>query len=41
LNNEQYLKPIPENVGTGSNTLFAFDSQLTYKLTGSAAVRYG
>ncbi len=38
IDNEQYLKPIPENVGTGSNVLFAFDSQLTYKLTGSAAV---
>jgi hypothetical protein len=39
--NKQYLKPIPggtENKVTGSNSIFAFDSQLTYQMTGSSAV---
>jgi hypothetical protein len=35
--NTQYLKPIPANAGTGANVAFAFDSQLSYQLTGSAA----
>ena len=39
--NKQYLKPIAGgtlyNI-TGSNSVFAFDSQLTYQMTGSAAV---
>jgi len=38
IDNQQYLKPIPDGATTGANTLFAFDSQLTYKMTGSAAV---
>jgi hypothetical protein len=36
--NKQYLKPIPAGVVTGANVPFAFDSQLTYQMTGSAAV---
>jgi hypothetical protein len=37
--NKQYLKPIPLGAvnQTGANVLFAFDSQLTYQMTGSAA----
>ena len=35
--NKQYLKPIPSGVVTGANATFAFDSQLTYQMTGSAA----
>ena len=34
-NNWQYLKPLPNGVVTGSNVPFAFDSQLTYVMTGS------
>ncbi len=37
MDNEQYLKPIPANAGVGANVTFAFDSQLNYVLTGSAA----
>ena len=37
IDNAHYLKPIPTNAGTGSNVVFAFDSQLSYELTGSAA----
>jgi hypothetical protein len=37
LDNKQYLKPIPDGAIEGANTLFAFDSQLTYQLTGSAS----
>jgi hypothetical protein len=33
--NLNYLKPIPANAGTGSNAIFAFDSQLNYQMTGS------
>jgi phage tail sheath protein FI len=33
--NVQYLTPIPTNAETGSNVDFAFDSQLTYQMTGS------
>ncbi len=36
IDNEQYLKPIPVGATVGANVLFAFDSQLTYQLTGSA-----
>ena len=35
--NVQYLSPIPVGAAAGANVLFAFDSQLTYKMTGSAA----
>jgi hypothetical protein len=35
--NNQYLKPIPTNAETGSNVDFAFDSQLSYEMTGSAS----
>jgi hypothetical protein len=39
IDNRQYLKPIPTNGGLlGSNVDFSFDSQLTYEMTGSAAV---
>jgi hypothetical protein len=37
LDNLQYLKPIPASAETGSNVSFAFDSQLGYQMTGSAA----
>ena len=38
--NKQYLKPIPTGAvnQTGSNAIFAFDSQLNYVMTGSSAV---
>ena len=35
--NKQYLKPIPQNAETGSNIAFAFDSQLSYVMTGSVS----
>jgi hypothetical protein len=35
--NKQYLKPIPSGVTVGANVPFAFDSQLGYQMTGSAA----
>ncbi len=35
--NAEYFVPIPDGAKAGSNVLFAFDSQLTYKMTGSAA----
>ena len=35
--NKQYLKPIPDGVLAGANVPFAFDSQLNYQMTGSAA----
>ena len=37
LDNSQYLKAIPTGAQTGSNVSFAFDSQLTYVMTGSAS----
>ena len=37
IDNKNYLAPIPTNAGTGSNSVFAFDSQLSYEMTGSAA----
>src|SRR5210317_1236662 len=36
LDNANYLKPLPESVGTGSNVDFGFDSQLSLEMTGSA-----
>ena len=33
--NYNYLAPLPSSAGTGSNVVFAFDSQLSYELTGS------
>jgi hypothetical protein len=36
LDNANYLKPLPESVGTGSNVVFGFDSQLSLEMTGSA-----
>jgi hypothetical protein len=38
MDNVNYLKPIPASAETGANVLFAFDSQLTYQMTGSSAV---
>ena len=35
IDNKQYLKAIPDGAGVGSNVAFAFDSQLTYVMTGS------
>jgi hypothetical protein len=35
--NKQYLKPIPVGALVGANVDFAFDSQLSYVMTGSAA----
>jgi hypothetical protein len=37
LDNLQYLKPLPVGAETGSNVAFAFDSQLSYQMTGSAS----
>jgi len=37
MDNKQYLKPIPLNAETGSNVAFAFDSQLSYVMTGSVS----
>ena len=38
IDNNNYLAPIPNNSGTGSNSIFAFDSTLSYEMTGSSAV---
>tara|TARA_Y100000361_G_scaffold28895_1_gene23715 strand:- start:543 stop:2891 length:2349 start_codon:yes stop_codon:yes gene_type:complete len=38
IDNKHYLAPIPTNAGTGSNSIFAFDSNLSYEMTGSTAV---
>jgi hypothetical protein len=35
--NAQYLKPLPLNAVAGGNAVFAFDSQLSYEMTGSAS----
>ncbi len=35
LDNKQYLRPIPQTSFTGSNVVFAFDSQLSLQMTGS------
>ena len=37
LDNSQYLKAIPTGAQTGSNAAFAFDSQLSYVMTGSVS----
>jgi len=37
VDNANYLKPIPNTAGTGSNVVFGFDSQLSLEMTGSAA----
>lgn len=37
IDNSHYLSPLPSGVGVGSNVDFAFDSQLSYEMTGSAA----
>jgi hypothetical protein len=37
MDNKQYLKPLPLNAETGANVDFAFDSQLSYVMTGSAS----
>ena len=37
MDNVNYLKPIPASAETGANVLFAFDSQLSYQMTGSKA----
>ena len=38
IDNKHYLAPIPTNAGTGSNSIFAFDSNLSYEMTGSTSV---
>ena len=35
IDNAHYLKPLPVGAGVGSNVDFAFDSQLSYEMTGS------
>lgn len=35
IDNSQYFKPLPEGSVVGANVDFAFDSQLTYQMTGS------
>jgi hypothetical protein len=35
LDNKQYLKSLPKNAESGANVDFAFDSQLSYVMTGS------
>ena len=37
MDNKQFLKPIPVGAQTGSNVAFAFDSQLSYVMTGSVS----
>jgi hypothetical protein len=37
MDNKQYCNPIPDGAVAGANTIFAFDSQLTYQMTGSSA----
>jgi phage tail sheath protein FI len=38
MDNRMYLAPIPVGVTVGANVDFAFDSQLTYQMTGSNSV---
>jgi hypothetical protein len=38
MDNEQYLKPIPDGAVVGANVDFGFDAQLTYQMTGSKSV---
>ena len=35
IDNAHYLKPLPVGAGVGANVDFAFDSQLSYEMTGS------
>jgi len=35
IDNSHYLKPLPSDAGVGANVDFAFDSQLSFELTGS------
>jgi hypothetical protein len=37
MDNKQYCNPLTKVTEVGSNVLFAFDSQLSYQMTGSAA----
>jgi hypothetical protein len=39
IDNAHYLKPLPVGAGVGANVDFAFDSQLSYEMTGSSAAR--
>ena len=36
IDNSHFLAPIPNGASTGSNTTFAFDTELAYELTGSS-----
>ena len=36
IDNSHFLAPIPNGAGNGTNTAFAFDTELEYELTGSA-----
>jgi hypothetical protein len=36
IDNSHFLAPIPNGAGNGTNTAFAFDTELSYELTGSA-----
>lgn len=38
IDNSHFLAPIPNNASVGSNSVFAFDEQLNYELTGSSAL---
>ena len=38
IDNSHYLKPLPTSAAVGSNVDFAFDSQLSYELTGSVQI---
>ncbi len=38
IDNAHFLSPIPVGAANGTNAVFGFDSQLSYELTGSAAV---
>jgi hypothetical protein len=37
IDNTHYLKPIPDGAVAGANVTFAFDSQLSYQMTGSVS----
>jgi hypothetical protein len=36
IDNSHFLAPIPNGAGNGTNTAFAFDTELSYELTGSS-----
>lgn len=38
IDNSHFLAPIPNSAGNGSNTAFAFDTEHSYELTGSATI---